>query len=237
MKRIIFSLLFSLEFAVYAQQPRAFVDMPYAPGQVVPIAYLQQSGTQGLEGIYPINDQLLAFIKGKSYRNDCTIPVSQLRYITLLHKNSQGETIVGEMIVNKAIAHEVLAIMQEMYRADYPIEKVRLVDYFNADDEKSMRANNSSSFNFRFISHTKTVSKHGKGMAVDINPLYNPYHKFLNNGKEIIEPSNAKPYLDRNAQFPYKIVKEDTCYRSFTSRGFKWGGSWNNSKDYQHFEK
>ena len=63
-----------------------------------------------------------------------------------------------------------------MYEANYPIEKVRLVDEYNADDETSMSANNSSCFNYRTISGTNKVSMHGRGLAVDINPLYNPYH-------------------------------------------------------------
>ena len=71
-------------------------------------------------------------------------------------------------------------------RAKYPIERRDCIDYWDADDERAMRANNSSSFNFRFISHTHTVSKPGRGLAVDINTLYNPYHKRLKNGKEVV---------------------------------------------------
>lgn len=80
-------------------------------------------------------------------------------------------------MVNKAIAEDVLAIFRQLYEAEYPIEKVRLVDEYDADDEASMSDNNSSAFNFRFISHTTKISKHGLGMAVDINTLYNPYVK------------------------------------------------------------
>lgn len=81
-----------------------------------------------------------------------------------------------------------------------------------------MRANNSSSFNFRFISHTHTVSKHGRGLAVDINTLYNPYHKRLKNGKEVVEPATARPYLDRSKNHAYMIKKGDLCYRLFKAK-------------------
>lgn len=84
---------------------------------------------------------------------------------------------------------------------------MRLIDYWDADDERAMRANNSSSFNFRFISHTHTVSKHGRGLAVDINTLYNPYHKRLKNGKDVVEPATARPYLDRSKNHAYMIKK------------------------------
>ena len=91
------------------------------------------------------------------------------------------------------------------------------------------------SFNFRFISHTTTISKHGRGLAVDINPLYNPYIKEVN-GQRSLEPSTAEPYVDRTADFPYKIDHNDLCYKLFMEHGFEWGGDWENAKDYQHFE-
>ena len=90
---------------------------------------------------------------------------------------------------------------------------------------------NSSSFNFRFISHTTTVSKHGKGVAIDINPLYNPYHKTLADGTEVVEPATGVPYLDRSKLFPYKIEKGDLCYKLFTENGFEWGGEWTTVKE------
>jgi hypothetical protein len=33
------------------------------------------------------------------------------------------------------------------------------------------------------------------------------------------------------------IVKDDLCYKAFTSRGWTWGGDWKYEKDYQHFQK
>jgi hypothetical protein len=115
-----------------------------------------------------------------------------------------------------------------------------LPDNYMADDEIMMRDNNSSSFNFRFISHTDKISKHGLGMAVDINTLYNPYHKTVTNDdgtlEEIIEPATGEAYLDRAQDFDYKIEKGDLCYTLFTEKGFEWGGDWTDRKDYQHFE-
>ena len=140
------------------------------------------------------------------------------------------------MICNTYIAAALIDIFQKLYKANYPIEKMRLVDDYDADDEMSMRDNNSSCFNFRFISHTTKVSKHGLGLAVDINTLYNPYIKYVD-GKRILEPATAESYLDRSKNFPYKIDEDDLCYKLFTEHGFNWGGNcWDNRKDYQHFE-
>ena len=185
--------------------------------------------------ISPITDEIFARIYGKSFKKDCTLPREDLRYLHVLHKDLQGNDHEGEMIVNKHIAEDVLDILKQLYEVGYPIEKIRLVDEYDAVDEASMEDNNSSAFNFRFISHTTRVSKHGLGLAVDINTLYNPYTKVVD-GERIIEPVTGAPYLDRNADFPYKIDENDLCYKLFTEKGFEWGGAWEDRKDYQHFE-
>ena len=186
--------------------------------------------------ISKIDDKIFARIKGKSFKDDCTLPVEDLRYLNLLHKDIKGNTLQGEMICNVHIAKDLLKIFEKLYRSNYPIEKIRLIDEYDADDETAMRDNNSSCFNFRFVSHTTRVSKHGLGLAVDINTLYNPYHKVVD-GEEIIEPATAKEYLDRTKIFPYKIEENDLCCKLFKEHGFNWGGNcWDNRQDYQHFE-
>lgn len=184
-----------------------------------------------------IPDSIFALMEGCSFRADCTTPRSELRYLTCLHVNAEGDTLRGEMVVHRAIADTVLSILRQLYEAHYPIERMRLIDHYGADDLRSMEANNSSAFNFRFVSHTRTVSKHGLGMAVDINPLYNPYHRPLRSGQQLVEPASGAPYLDRTKRHPYMIRRGDLCYRLFRQAGFRWGGDWTHSKDYQHFEK
>lgn len=186
--------------------------------------------------ISEIPDDIFAKMQGKSYKEDCTVPREDLRYVHVRHMGFDGEAKDGELVVNKAIADDVLAIFEELYKADYPIEKVRLVDEYDADDEASMSDNNSSAFNFRFISHTTRISKHGLGMAVDINTRYNPYVKTVD-GKLSIEPANGADYVDRSKDFQHKIDHEDLCYKLFKEHGFTWGGDWTHSKDYQHFER
>jgi len=185
--------------------------------------------------ISEITDEIFERMEGKSYKADAAIGREDLRYLHVLHKDIGGQTHQGEMVVNRHIAQDVLDILKELYEEDYPIEKIRLVDEYDADDEKSMEDNNSSSFNFRFISHTRKVSKHGLGLAVDINTLYNPYTKVVD-GDRIVEPVTGEPYLDRDKSFDYKIEKGDLCYTLFTEHGFEWGGEWTDRKDYQHFE-
>lgn len=183
-----------------------------------------------------VSDSVFARIQGKSFKDDCTTPRDDLRYLRVLHYNKVGEVLEGELVCHKSIADDLLSIFHELYKARYPIERMVLIDEYDADDEASMRANNSSAFNFRFISGTRRLSRHAQGMAIDINPLYNPYIR-QRNGRTLVSPSGAEAYTDRTKDFPYKIVKGDLCYRLFKKYGFTWGGDWKNSKDYQHFEK
>lgn len=184
----------------------------------------------------PISDELFNKMYGKSFKEDCTLPREDLRYVHILHKTLTDETLEGELVCNKAIADDLIDIFRQLYDASYPIEKVRLIDEYDADDESSMADNNTSCFNYRLVSGTNKLSKHGAGMAVDINPLYNPYIHTIN-GQQLVEPANSSDYADRSGDYPYKITHEDLAYELFTSHGFTWGGDWKNSKDYQHFQK
>ncbi|MDO4942963.1 MAG: M15 family metallopeptidase [Lachnospiraceae bacterium] len=95
-----------------------------------------------------------------------------------------------------------------------------------------MAANNSSCFNYRVIAGTDDLSEHAYGKAVDINPLYNPY--VLANGS--YTPLNAGNYVDRRKNIPGKIDHDDLCYQLFRKKGYYWGGDWEGTKDYQHFQ-
>lgn len=205
-------------------------------GKVVTPEAVKAYGESKCFRVEHISDATFRRMNGKSFKPNDVIGRKDLRYIKTLHKNAEGQILIGEMVVNKAIAGRVLGIFRELYANGYPIERMVLIDDYDADDETSMRANNSSSFCFRAVAGTTKLSAHSRGMAIDINTLYNPYYKKYKNGKIVIQPSTAGQYCDRAKDFPYKIVKGDLCHRLFTKNGFEWGGDWNSCKDYQHFE-
>ncbi|MBR4643455.1 MAG: M15 family metallopeptidase [Selenomonadaceae bacterium] len=185
--------------------------------------------------ISEIDEKIFARIDGKSYKKNCPLPLEDLRYLHVLHKNLNGKTKSGELICNERISAPLIEIFEKLYAASYPIEKIRLIDEYNSDDELSMRDNNSSCFNFRYVSFTNRISLHGYGLAVDINPLYNPYIKTVD-GKKFIAPDNSADFEDRTKNFPYKIEEGDLCCKLFAEHGFLWGGNcWDDEKDYQHF--
>ena len=134
----------------------------------------------------------------------------------------------GQILVNKKIAEEVIQIFEFIKQIRFPIEKVIPLSKYNWSDSKSMEDNNTSSFNFRFVSGSRILSKHANGLAIDINPKLNPYVK---KGKMIpanaVYDSTSVGTLTQNSE----IVKE------FKRRGWSWGGDWKSLKDYQHFQK
>lgn len=206
-------------------------------GTQVSAATVEKFGIERCFTATEITPEIFARIKGKSFAEGCTTPLSDLRYLKVLHTDAEGRILLGEIICNKAISRDLLDIFRELFNAGYAIERMTLIDNYGADDQASMTANNSSAFNFRYVSGTRKLSNHSRGLAIDINPLYNPYVRRLNSKSPVVEPAAAAPYADRSKPSAYRLTKGDLCHRLFTSRGFIWGGDWKTVKDYQHFEK
>lgn len=185
----------------------------------------------------PIPNDVFKRMKGKSYKAGCTVSRAELRYLRIKHFTTDGTVRTGEIVCHKNISQDLLDIFRSLYKARYPIEHVALVDDYDANDQLSMRHNNTSCFNYRRVAGSKKLSAHSRGTAIDINPRYNPHVKRRADGTLKVEPPEGKPYVDRSKTFTYKIDHNDLCYKLFTAHGFKWGGNWRNSKDYQHFEK
>ena len=184
-----------------------------------------------------IPDSIWTRMQGRSYPQECGIARSELRYLELSHYDFDGEEHIGQMVCNRQIADDLLYIFRKLYEAEYPIARMRLIDDYDASDQRSMADNNTSCFCYRRIAGSETLSKHSRGMAVDVNPLYNPC-LYVRSGRVL--PPEGKPYAHNRSKrkdITGMIDASDLCYRLFISRGFRWGGSWRSLKDYQHFEK
>ena len=188
-------------------------------------------------GYMKLNDELKQRITGMSYPaddSDIAISYDDLRYVKIKHYDFNGNVKDGELIVNKKLAKDVAKIFYELYQAKYPLESVRLVDDYGepGDDNLSMAANNTSAFNYRKVTGSKTLSRHSYGAAIDINPRLNPYID-----GDRVAPENGTEYADRSKDFAGKIDHDDACYKIFIAHGWTWGGDWKGDKDYQHFSK
>lgn len=199
------------------------------------------------EGFYyePVSEGLQRYMTGVSYpatenkQDEAAVAVTfdDLRYLHILHYDFDGNLAEGELICNAYIVQDLVEIFYQLYLNEYQLESVLLIDEFNGDDTASMEANNTSCFNYRVVEGSSSLSKHAYGLAIDINPLYNPYVTYEKDGTENISPDAASAYADRSINFAYKIDENDLCYKLFTQYGFLWGGNWNHVKDYQHFQK
>ena len=157
MARIKKGLLIAMSiFLVMACTEQKITEVSFDPGDVVPQEVLDTMNIDRYFTISEIPDTIFEFMQGRSYKADCTIPRSDLRYLIILHRNMDGQAVVGELVVNKEISADILDIMRELYELNYPIEQVRLVDYYEGDDELSMAANNSSAFNWRTLTGSQT---------------------------------------------------------------------------------
>lgn len=185
-----------------------------------------------------LDDAIKSKITGITYPNTSGMQITydDLSYVHVLYKDFNNNTCEGEIICNKKVAEDFVDIFKQLYAAEYQIDKIKLIDEYGGDDDISCEQDNTSCFNYRVVDGTTKLSKHSYGTAIDINPMYNPYVKFKD-GVAYTKLDCSQPYIDRTQDFPHKIDENDLCYKLFISHGFSWGGSWKNSKDYQHFEK
>jgi len=209
----------------------------YAAGEVVPLKDVEAAGTGNFFYQTSIGEALYQRMDGNSYKSGCPVAVEELRYLRVLHYGYQGEIRVGELVCNQSVSDDMLSIFRKLYEARYPIEKILLIDNYGGDDDRSSSDNNTSCFNYRNVAGTKSLSLHAYGVAIDVNPVRNPYVVTDEEGNVICAPANGSRYIDRSASFSHKIDEEDLCYKLFTEAGFTWGGSWVNEPDYMHFSR
>jgi hypothetical protein len=154
--------------------------------------------------------------------------LENLRLVDVYYYGFDEKIHKGQLIVHKDIVLDVIEIFELIRESRFPIGKVVPISKYGWSDEKSMRDNNTSAFNYRFISGSRVISNHAAGLAIDINPALNPYIK---NGNSLPENCIYDTTKVGTISASSELVKE------FKQRGWEWGGDWKSLKDYQHFEK
>ena len=212
------------------------------PGTVLDAGEVDLSQASKYFTVSKIEDNVFQQIDGKSYVENNNIQREDLRYLKLLHYNYDHQLQVGELIVNKKIAKDCKKVFRELFAEEYEIASMYLIDRFWTGDSvdsdtNSIEHNNTSAFNYRVVPDTDRLSNHAAGFAIDLNPLQNPYVKYDSDGSFAKYYKDMEKYTDRSQEGMHMITHDDTAYKVFKKHGFTWGGDWNNSKDYQHFEK
>lgn len=178
-------------------------------------------------------------LKGNSWRKGCPVTLDDLRYIHVSYHDFNGKTRIGELVMHKDVSGDIVEIFRELYASGYPVKGMRLVSDFRGSDFQSIEADNTSAFNCRPATGSKKWSKHAYGRAIDINPIENPY---ISGNGHISHKASLKyrKRVHRNLSDSGDravLLKNDKATRIFKKHGWKWGGDWPLTKDYQHFLK
>jgi D-alanyl-D-alanine carboxypeptidase len=183
--------------------------------------------------IAPISAAQKRVMTGISWRAGCPVGLSGLRSVWVSHLGFDHKRHLGQIIVNRAVARDIVRVFRTLYRARYPIRHMRPVDAYGGSDFESIEHDNTSSFNCRNATGSSSWSEHAYGLAIDLNPIENPY---ISSGRT--SHRKSVKYLSRSKRLRGMIHPGDVVVRAFESIGWGWGGYWTGSvQDTQHFSE
>jgi len=180
---------------------------------------------------HPITGKVRERVVGSSWHRGCPVGLGKLRLLRVDHYGFDGEVHRGRLIVHARHDERILRVFKRLYRLQFPIRRMELIDRYGANDRRSMAADNTSAFNCRVVAGTNRWSMHAYGKAIDLNPIENPYVS----GSHVSPPA-GEPYADRSRDAKGMVHRGDAVVKAFAAVGWKWGGAWpGGTKDYQHF--
>ena len=167
-----------------------------------------------------------------SWHRGCPVAPAQLRRLRLAYWGFDGRAHTGELVVNARAVGDLVRVFSRLYSARFPIRRMRPIDAYRGSDERSLAADNTAAFNCRYAvgSGPKRWSAHAYGLAIDVDPVENPY---LEGGR--VHPRSGRAYLNRGRVRPGMAVRGGVLVSAFAGVGWAWGGRWTGSPDYQHF--
>jgi D-alanyl-D-alanine carboxypeptidase len=167
-----------------------------------------------------------------SWHRGCPVVPAQLRRVRLSYWGFDGRAHTGALVVNVSVVGDVVRVFRRLYSARFPLRRMRPIDAYRGNDERSLGHDNTAGFNCRYAvaPGPKRWSVHAYGLAIDVDPVENPY---VEGGR--VHPRAGRVYLDRADVRPGMAVPRGTLVRAFAAVGWQWGGRWTSSPDYQHF--
>lgn len=174
------------------------------------------------------------------WKDGCPVSLERLKVVKFSYYDFNFiEHHNGNIVVLDVVANNVVNIFREFHTLKFPIHKAQVIENYGGNDEESMTDNNSSCFNCREIVGGGLSSIHSYGLAIDINPVQNPYISSQdlsnkNRGLLKILPAAGYDYLNRTN---IRLGMVEPIVTIFARNGFSiWGGKWNNPIDWQHFQ-
>jgi hypothetical protein len=167
---------------------------------------------------------------GTTWKPGCPVGLADLRYVTVSFRGFDGRAHTGELVVHRRVAAGVVSVFARLYRARFPIEEMRLVTGADLEARPTGDGNNTAAFVCRAARRQTRWSAHAYGLAIDVDPFQNPYHR-----GDLVLPELASAYLDRGDRRPGMIHPGDVVTTAFAAIGWTWGGTWRSPKDLMHF--
>jgi hypothetical protein len=197
-----------------------------SPGPTVPAI---------LGTIASIPPGLAAAMRGTTWHPGCPVSILNFRLLTLSYWGVDGELHEGPMVVNARVAKDVVWVFRRLFQARFPIQQIALASEYRPTDDPNTKVSITASFNCRPVvtpaGPGTTFSMHSYGLAIDINPLQNPFVA----ADGYVQNWYARLYRNLAREIPGMIHEADVVVRSFERIGWRWGGNWSTGKDYMHF--
>lgn len=169
-------------------------------------------------------------LQRSTWHEGCPVKAEELVYVTVTFYGFDQVTHVGELLLHRDVADDVVTVFETLHHAQFPLEELRIISHEELAREPTGDGNVTTGFVCRSVVSGTAWSQHAYGRAVDINPFHNPYLR----GQRVI-PELAGAYLDRDNVRPGMIIANDVVVQAFAAIGWPWGGNWHSAKDWMHF--
>ena len=181
--------------------------------------------------IRPISPAERADMTPSVWRPGCPVPLSALRHVSLPFVDFSGRVRRGALVVHNDAARDVVTVFRRLYAARFPIRRMSPIQRYDGDDFASIAADNTSAFNCRPATGSRSWSQHAYGRAIDVNPIENPYI----HADGTTSHRRSERYLRRSPHRPGMATEGRALVRAFDAVGWSWGGRWSGVVDLQHF--
>jgi hypothetical protein len=188
--------------------------------------------------VKPLPAPLRAEISGRSWHPGCPVPLSGLRVLTVSYWGFDHHPHLGQMVVNANAAQPLARVFRRLYQLRFPVRHMSVrYTYGGPGTPRPRDGDFTASFSCRQAvpspctggTGTGSWSEHAYGLAVDLNPVENPYV-----GCGMTRDKTALSYVNRSRLRRGMVTP--AVVEAFHSIGWGWGGGWlGSTKDYMHF--
>ena len=171
-------------------------------------------------------------VRRSTWRPGCPVAATDLAWVRVAFWGFDGRRHTGELLVNRAVAADVVQVFGVLYRTRFPQEQLGIVRSWDPDAPSTGDGNGTGAFVCRPTTGATYFSQHAYGLAIDLNSFQNPYAR-----GDVVLPELASSYLDRSHVRAGMITADGPVVRAFARIGWEWGGAWRSSRDYMHFSQ